>query len=1125
MTVNREIYFLTDTEANLLAGLKINERGIVSDLIGENHNHEMLYNFNDTDIYMTANQAHYNITLGMWINDDASFKDVDLTVLTVVSIADSFVTVPIPYSQSGTTALVGFVTATSIIGALNEVKDDIINGTPDSLWQPVTIGLFSAIEPKNVSYVNVNSGIFGDFMTSPLPIDDVVNVELVGFTAASLIGALNELKTTLSVPGGIDKSIQFNDGGSAFGGDANFFYDKVLIEMTIAQSGNTQLFSPSTDSDNVIRMTHFNNEVLALGIDATTGGFLTFTTVVDTEASITNAAVGGFVTVNAVRLRNDQTASTFLNGTGLYTVPTGGTGVNILDFRFKFQTNTSAPPGSKKIRYNNSDPTLTTEIYVDDETEDSQIRLPIFLLFKEGDSILVVDETDLSNAHLFRITLTTDIGPGDYVQYDVEFVDSSSGGFANNLNIVLVLGNTGKAPGDDTEIVFNKAERFATDPEFTFDYTNNNMTIDNTGTGNFITLNTQTGFIQIDEDTSFLRMDIDTIEGIALLGDDNLGDIVIFNQGTKFITIIDQLTVKPNQASPDATSVVLHNTGNDGRIDINSGTGNQIFISAASATSDSSIILSQSGSDNLALSVAGGTGFVTVNLVRLRTDQTSSNYLDGTGAYSAPSGSGTPPGGSDTHVQFNDGGVFGGDAGMIFVKATSIFTVSRAGNSIVLDPDDSGNSTLNVKHSGGNSFTIKVDPGAIDIFADSSSNINYFNNGTGFALVDGIRIRKDLATSVFLNGAGLYTTPAGGGGDFLSLTDTPSAYTNFANAVVSVNDTPDALEFTILREELFSEDFESGNAFTLVNSGTNVWVRAAGAALDGGFSLYISNSGGTNDNYSNSSSATNHAYVDIAIPADITYLTLEYIWHCVGENSGGADQYDFGRIFYTDTGTTPVSGTLPSAGFTEIGLGKHNLQSSTQNALIVFTAAQLTAVKALGTMRLVLTWRNDGTQGSNPAFNIDNIVMTGSRDIAGVGPNIIADLQVRRLSNASVSPNTDITLTWTDLISDSFGNLSGGGQIVNILETGYYTIECTTEFTISSSGQYETRIFIEGGDSRTKEQTIWPPSAATFSNQVVLEGKLIKGQSFKIIIRQTSGSNGTILAGSSTELTMTGRRL
>ena len=713
----------------------------------------------------------------------------------------------------------------------------------------------------------------------------------------------------------------------------------------------------------------------------------------------------GTVLVNDVDLTNLGSGLLFLADDGVYqAVLSGGSAI---DFLYRFDTGLGTPPPNKKFRYDNADPTLVQHIYVDDTTDNNQIIFPVLKFFKAGDRLLTINPSDAGDAHLYTIVSNTENLAPDFIDFEVTFDQTTGfGTWSNNQQVVLVFANTGKAPGVDTDAIFNRAGVFsvAASPDFyKFDHTKVSLTMYSDATGNEVGMTAEFGFVFAFDDTSIIKIQVAGTHGDTLETDHDDGLFLRSTGLNEEVIAVNCFRVIPTIVSGDTANVKIYHSGPNARIDLNSETGNQLFLNAAEAGNDSSIILSQSGSDLLNIT-AGGTGWVTIN---------------------------------------------------------------------------------------------------------------------------DVRVRDDLTALVFLNGLGNYVTAGGGSSTFLGLTDSPSSYANFATAIVNVNSAENAVEFTLLSEVLFEEDFESGNALTLVNSGTNVWIRASGAALTGTNSLYISNDGGTNDNYSTSSSATNHAYVDIVIPSNIVYLSLEFDWHCDGEDGVGADQYDFGRVFFTDTGTTPISGTLPTsgAGFTQIGLGKYNNEDDTQGSLIVFTAAQLTAVKALGTMRLVYTWRNDGTQGGQPAFNIDNIVVTGKRDIAGVGTNVIADMQARRLSNATISTSSDITLTWTDIISDSFGNLSGGGQIVNILETGYYTIEVSTEMTLVSNAQFETRLFFTGSDSRTKEQTIFPPGASTFTNQVMFSGKLIKGTEFIVIIRQTSGSNGTILAGSTTELTMTGRRL
>lgn len=74
-----------------------------------------------------------------------------------------------------------------------------------------------------------------------------------------------------------------------------------------------------------------------------------------------------------------------------------------------------------------------------------------------------------------------------------------------------------------------------------------------------------------------------------------------------------------------------------------------------------------------------GLGIFDPLLNRQRTDDTKTVHISGGGSNQAPvaggsSGGGTP-GGSDTQIQFNDGGSFGGDSGLVFNKTTNALTL------------------------------------------------------------------------------------------------------------------------------------------------------------------------------------------------------------------------------------------------------------------------------------------------------------------------------------------------------------------------------------------------------------------------------------------------------------------
>ena len=103
-----------------------------------------------------------------------------------------------------------------------------------------------------------------------------------------------------------------------------------------------------------------------------------------------------------------------------------------------------------------------------------------------------------------------------------------------------------------------------------------------------------------------------------------------------------------------------------------SGNGNILNIGTASDVVNLyNVVYSQSfavtGSINVSGSITGTSGIV--NPLTASYALTASHALNGGGG-----GGGGTPGGSDTQVQFNDGGSFGGDAGFTFNKTTNSIT-------------------------------------------------------------------------------------------------------------------------------------------------------------------------------------------------------------------------------------------------------------------------------------------------------------------------------------------------------------------------------------------------------------------------------------------------------------------
>lgn len=122
----------------------------------------------------------------------------------------------------------------------------------------------------------------------------------------------------------------------------------------------------------------------------------------------------------------------------------------------------------------------------------------------------------------------------------------------------------------------------------------------------------------------------------------------------------------------------------------------------------------------------------------------ATKYLDGTGAYSVPAGGSASPGGSDTQVQYNNGGAFGGAPGMVYDDGTTV-------DMLTLTAQATGDRTLVVKQKASqnrqgvfavldssNNYVFDVDFSNSYLFCNmnqpSGTNGPYFNLRTGGTL-------------------------------------------------------------------------------------------------------------------------------------------------------------------------------------------------------------------------------------------------------------------------------------------------------------------------------------------------------------------------------------------------------
>jgi hypothetical protein len=172
---------------------------------------------------------------------------------------------------------------------------------------------------------------------------------------------------------------------------------------------------------------------------------------------------------------------------------------------------------------------------------------------------------------------------------------------------------------------------------------------------------------------------------------------------------------------------------------------------------------------------------------------------------------------------------------------------------------------------------------------------------------------------------------------------------------------------TILINPAGDGGLETGADFAtngwIVDNGTqaNQWAIGTVSASPNNNAAFISNDAGVSWAYTLTTSSVVHFYRDITFPPGETDIQLTFLLKGIGETS-----YDRLRVYLVPTTTTPVSGTALTTG--QIGNANYNLQGAW-----VTVGLQVPASAAGTTQRLVFSWANDASLGTNPPVSIDNI--------------------------------------------------------------------------------------------------------------------------------------------------------
>ncbi|MBN2776782.1 MAG: choice-of-anchor J domain-containing protein [Bacteroidales bacterium] len=186
-----------------------------------------------------------------------------------------------------------------------------------------------------------------------------------------------------------------------------------------------------------------------------------------------------------------------------------------------------------------------------------------------------------------------------------------------------------------------------------------------------------------------------------------------------------------------------------------------------------------------------------------------------------------------------------------------------------------------------------------------------------------------------------------------------------------------------------SEDFEAGlgNVIFVNGTQTNYWMNGP-LATQTGDCMYVTNDGTANA-YSVSSTSVSHAYIPIDF-AGITNANLSFDWISDGENN-----YDFLKVYLVPESTVITDGVQLDAA-DQIGTVYQD-GTAVQTPVITLSATEITQDQ----MKLVFSWRNDASDGTQPPASVDNILL---EEITCMEPSTIA---------ASNITATSADITWT----------------------------------------------------------------------------------------------------------------
>ena len=269
---------------------------------------------------------------------------------------------------------------------------------------------------------------------------------------------------------------------------------------------------------------------------------------------------------------------------------------------------------------------------------------------------------------------------------------------------------------------------------------------------------------------------------------------------------------------------------------------------------------------------------------------------------------------------------------------------------------------------------------------------------------------------------------------------------------------------TVDLEHPYNDDFEDDLQWDLYQGPcVNAWAQGTATHNgEGTKSLYVSNNGGADNNYTLNKAATIYAAKQFALAAG--QYDIRYDWKANGENS-----YDYLRVALVPASTQLAANTtnllnlsistLPD-GWTPLdGGNKLNLSSSTW----ITKKVNNVNVTEDGVYMVVFIWRNDGSGGTPPPAAIDNF------SISRVACSRPFNLQAQNITSQSAN------LYWemNGQSSETFTYILHNTKFIDTTNTSNYAYATGTNTTVQNLNPYSNYFYIVKTNCGTNGQSRW----------------------------------------------------